>query len=44
MTRRVNAKENDLVSATCIVEILCQAFLRYALFSRNVFCLDAQKI
>ena len=37
------AKENDLVSSICIVKILYQAFLRYALFSRNVFCIWMRK-
>ena len=37
MTRRIIAKENDLLSSVCTVKILYQEFLRYALFLRNVF-------
>ena len=37
------AKENDLVSSICIVKILCQEVLRYALFLRNVFCIWMRK-
>ena len=37
------AKENDLVSSICIVKILYQEFLRYALFLRNVFCIWMRK-
>ena len=37
------ATDNDLVSSTCIVKILYQAFLRYVLFSRNVFCIWMRK-
>ena len=37
------AKENDLVSSICIVKILYQAFLRYALFSRIVFVFGCAK-
>ena len=37
------AKENDLVRSICIVNILYQEFLRYALFLRNVFCIWMRK-
>ena len=39
------AKENDLESSLCIVKILYQEFLRYALFFflRNVFCIWMRK-
>ena len=37
------AKENNLVSLICIVKILHQEFLRYALFLQNVFCIWMRK-
>ena len=37
------AKEIDLLSSICIVKILYQECLRYALFLRHVFCIWMRK-